>query len=230
MSYSRGRTFFMSFFCLCFGLSSAPFVFSMFSKVPLSLPLEKAFWKNSNLFQQHALNGIFIGGLNYGKWCSDIRTSTLRVSDQYWKALPWTSINFRISWDDNRFSGNDIESSQRESPLRTESIQGNARKRECNSKGIKQNNKKVKKLINLSHLYRGKNYNFGRSMEKTVMMERNFESVKQKIFNFFPISNNNGVRSFITKVGSELPKSNNRTYMFRGRTRVSHYCFVAQGS
>ena len=130
MSYSRGKTFLMSFFCLCFGLSSALFVFSMFLKVPLSLPLEKAFWKNSNLFQQHALNGILIGGLNDGKWCSDIRISTLRVSDQYWKVLPWTSINFRISWDDNRFYGNGIESSQRESPLRTELIQGNARKRE----------------------------------------------------------------------------------------------------
>ena len=59
--------------------------------------LEKAQCKNNNLRQRHATNDIFIRGLVDGKRCTDIHTSTLRVSDQYQKFVTRANIGFRIS-------------------------------------------------------------------------------------------------------------------------------------
>ena len=50
------------FCCLCLGFSPAILVFTKLLKVPIPL-LEKAQFKNNNLPQQHATNGIFIRGL-----------------------------------------------------------------------------------------------------------------------------------------------------------------------
>ena len=59
--------------------------------------LEKAQCKNNNLPQRHATNDIFIRGLVDGKRCTDIHTSTLRVSDQYQKFVTRANTGFRIS-------------------------------------------------------------------------------------------------------------------------------------
>ena len=98
----------------------------------LYLSLEKAQYKNNNLPRGHAPNGIFIRGLVDGKRYTDIHTSTLRVSDQYQKVLPRANIDFRISWGNSRFWGNDFEHFQGETSQSTESLSGNPRKRESN--------------------------------------------------------------------------------------------------
>ena len=74
--------------------------------------LEKAQCKNDNLPWQHPPNGIFIRGLADNKRYTNIYTSKLRVSDQYQNILPAANIDFKISWDDSRFWGNDFELSQ----------------------------------------------------------------------------------------------------------------------
>ena len=102
------------------------------------LSLEKVLCKNNNLPRRHASNGIFIRGFVDGKRCTDIHTSTLRVSDQYQKVISRANINFRISRGDSRFWENYFEPPQGKTPQRTESLPGNPRKEESNRQGTKQ--------------------------------------------------------------------------------------------
>ena len=169
--------------------------------------------KNNNLPRGHATNGIFIRGLVDGKRYTDIHTSTLRVSDQYQKVLPRANINFRISRGDSRFWGNDFELSQGKTPQSAESLPGNqeARKGESNSQWTKHTDWEViihsnstpsstsplspsststDSEINLSQLFQGESGNFGGSKERTVMVERKFNSLQRETAdNFFPTTN-----------------------------------------
>ena len=83
--------------------------------------------------------------------------------------------------------------------------------------------------INLSQLFQGEINNFG-GEEGTVMVERKFDSLQREMFNFSLTSNNNKLICFITKLGSEFLRSDNREAMFCGGTKVSHKCLRAQGS
>ena len=83
--------------------------------------------------------------------------------------------------------------------------------------------------INLSQLFQGETNNFG-GEERTVMVERKFDSLQREMFNFFLTSNNNKLICFITKLGSEFLRSDNREAMFCEGTKVSHKCLGAQGS
>ena len=176
------------FCCLCFRLSPAPLVFTKLLKVP-SLSLEKTQCKNNNSPRQHATNGIFIRGLFDGKRYTYIHTLTLRFSDQYQKVLPRANIDFRISRGDSRFWGNDFEPSQGKTPQSTESFPGNPRKWESNSHIIHSNSSpsstpplsssstSTDSEINLSQLFQGESGNFGGSKERTVMVEKKFNSL-----------------------------------------------------
>ena len=199
-------------------------------KIPY-LSLEKAQCKNNNLPLRHATNGIFIRGLVEGKRYTDIHTSTLRVSDQYQKVLPRANIDFRIYRGDSIFSGNNFGPSQGKTPQSTESLPGNPRKWESNSQGTKQTDWEViihsnsspsstpplsssststDSEINLSQLFRGESGNFGGGKERTVMVERKFNSLQREIFNFFPTTNNNKLRCITTRLGSELSRTDSR--------------------
>ena len=212
------------------------------------LPLLQAFSSSSGFY---ATNGIFIRRLVDGKRYTDIHTSTIRVSDQYQKVLPRANIDFRISRGDSRFWGNDFEPSQGKTPQSTESLPGNPRKWESNSQGTKQTDWEViihsnsspsgtpplspsstsaDSEINLSQLFRGESGNFGGGKERTVMVERKFNSLQREIFNFFPTTNNNKLRCITTGLGSELSRTDNRRAMVHGGTQVSHKCLGAQGS
>ena len=110
--------------------------YGFYKAIKSSYPsLEKTQCKNNNLPQLHATNGIFIRGLADGKRYTDIRTSTIRFSDQHQKVLPRADINFRIYRGDTRFWGNDFEPSQGKTPQSIESLPGNSRKWESNSQG-----------------------------------------------------------------------------------------------
>ena len=219
-------------------------------KIPY-LSLEKAQCKNNNLPLRHATNGIFIRGLVEGKRYTDIHTSTLRVSDQYQKVLPRANIDFRIYRGDSIFWGNNFGPSQGKTPQSTESLPGNPRKWESNSQGTKQTDWEViihsnsspsstpplsssststDSEINLSQLFRGESGNFGGGKERTVMVERKFNSLQREIFNFFPTTNNNKLRCITTRLGSELSRTDNRGSMVHRGTKVSHKCLGAQGS
>ena len=62
------------------------------------------------------------------------------------------------------------------------------------------------------------------------MVEKKFNSLQRKIFNFFPIANNNKLRCITTRLGSELSRTDNRGAMVHGGTKVSHKCLGAQAS
>ena len=62
------------------------------------------------------------------------------------------------------------------------------------------------------------------------MVERKFNSLQQEIFNFSPNTNNNKLRCIMTRLWSELSRTDNREAMVRGGTKVSHKCLGAQGS
>ena len=153
------------------------------------LSLQKTQCKNNNSPRQHAINGIFIRGLFDGKRYTDIHTSTLRFSDQYQKVLPRANIDFRISRGDSRFWGNDCEPSQGKTPQSTESFLGNPRKWESNSHIIHSNSSpsstpplsssstSTDSEINLSQLFQGEGGNFGGGKERTVMVEKKFNSL-----------------------------------------------------
>ena len=83
--------------------------------------------------------------------------------------------------------------------------------------------------INLSQLFQGETNNFG-GEERTVMVERKFDSLQREMFNFSLTSNNNKLICFITKLGSEFLRSDNREAMFCEGRKVSHKCLGAQGS
>ena len=135
MSDSSGKAFYTSFVVFASGFLQLLWFLQSYRSPYISL--EKAQFKNNNLPRRHDTNGIFIRGLFDGKRYTDIRTSTLRISDQYQKVLPRANIDFRISRGDSRFWGNDFESSQGETPQSTESFPGNSRKGESNSQGTK---------------------------------------------------------------------------------------------
>ena len=109
------------FFCY-FGLFSALLVFKKLIENSY-LSLEKPHCKNNHLPQRYALNSIFIRGLSDGKAYTDIYLSTLKLFVQYQEVLP--RVKIRISRNNSRFCGNDIELSERESSKSTESMQGN---------------------------------------------------------------------------------------------------------
>ena len=234
------KGFLYEFCCLCFGLSPAPLVFTKLLKVPIFLSLEKTQCKNNNLPRQHTTNGIFIRGLVDGKRYTDIHISTLTFSDQYQKVLPRAIIDFRISRGDSRFRGSDFEPSQGKTPKSTESLPGNPRKWEINSQETKQTDWEViidsnsspsstpplsssststNLEINLSQLFRGESGHFGGGKERTVMVERKFNSLQPEIFNFFPTTNNNKLRCITTRLGSELSRTDNRGAMVQGGTK-----------
>ena len=106
---------------------SSPFGFYKIIKGPYLSP-KKAQCKNNNLPRRHATNGIISRGFVDGTRYTDIHASALRVSDQYEKVLPRVNIDFRISWGDSRFWGNDFELFQGETSQSTESLLGNPRK------------------------------------------------------------------------------------------------------
>ena len=85
-------------------------------------------------------------------------------------------------------------------------------------------------ISDLSQLIRGESGNFGGGKERTVMVERKRNSSQREIFNFSPTTNNNKLRCIITRLGSELSRTDNRGPMVHGGTKVSHKCLVAQGS
>ena len=217
----------------------------------LYLSLEKAHSKNSNLPRRHATNGVFIRGLVDGNRYTDIHTSTHTVSNQYQKVLPRANADFRISRGDSRFWGNDLEPSQGKTPQSTESLRGNPRNRESNSQGTKQPDWEViihsnsnpsstpplfsssistDSEINLSEFFRGKSGNFDKGKERTVMMERKFNSLQGEIFSFSPTANNNKLRCIITRLGSELSRPDNRGAMVHEGTKVSYKSLGAQVS
>ena len=132
MSDSSEKAFYTSFVVFASGFLQILWFF----KVPISL--ENAQCKNNNLPRRHAPNGIFIRVLLDGKRYNGIYTSTLTVSNQYYKVLPRANIDFRISRSDSTFWRNDFEPSQGETPESTESLLGNPRKGESNSQGTKQ--------------------------------------------------------------------------------------------
>ena len=154
-----------------------------------------------------------------------------------------------MSWGDSRFWGNDFEPCQGETPQSTASLPGNPRKRESNSQGTKQTNweviiynnnsppstpplssssKSKDSETNLSQIVRRKSDNFGGGNETTVMVERKFNSLRRKIFNFSPTSNNNKLRYIITRLVSKLSRSDNKGAMVDGGTKVSHKSLGSQ--
>ena len=84
--------------------------------------------------------------------------------------------------------------------------------------------------INLSEFFRGKSGNFDEGKERTVMMERKFNSLQGEIFSFSPTANNNKLRCIITRLGSELSRPDNRGAMVHEGTKVSYKSLGAQVS
>ena len=149
------------------------------------------------------------------------------VSDQYQKALSKTNIDFRISRDGSTFWVNDSEPSQRESPQSAKSIPEILEKEKVT---VRELNKLTGRLsstaiavlpatlhychiqhqpiqVNLSQLL----WLFhGGGKERTIMVERKFDSVQREIFNFSATSNNNKLRCIITRLGSELSNQDTR--------------------
>ena len=74
----------------------------------------------------------------------------------------------------------------------------------------------------MSQVFRREGDNFGGGKEKTVMVERKFDSLQREIFNFSPTSNIIKVRCIITRLGSELSRPGNSGAMVHGETKVSH--------
>ena len=105
---------------------------------------------------------------------------------------------------------------------------GNPRKWESNSLGTKQIDREViihtnsspsgtpplsssstsaDSEINLSKLFRRESGNFGGGKERTVMVERKFNSLQREILDFFPTANNNKLRCITTGLGSDLSQT-----------------------
>ena len=250
MSDSIGKVFYTSFNAFALSFIQLLWFLQSYYK-SLSLSLEKAQCENNNLPPRHATNSIFIRGFVDDKRYTDIHTSGLRVSDQYQKVLPRPNIDFRISRGDNKFWGNDFDSFQGETSQSKESWPGNPRKGESNRQRTKQVDWEViihsnsspssspplssiststDSEINLSQLFRGESGNLGGGKERTVMMEKKFNSLQREIFNFSPIANNNTLRFIITRLGRELSQPDNRGAVVRGGKRVFQKCLGAQGS
>ena len=64
--------------------------------------------------------------------------------------------------------------------------------------------------MNLSQFFRGESDNFGGGKERTVRVERKFDSLQLAIFNFSPNSNNKKLRSINKRLGIELSRADNR--------------------
>ena len=107
MSDSNGKALNASFFAFASSFLQLLWSLQSYSK-SLSLSLERALCKNSDLSWQHAPNGIFFRGLVDGKGYTDIHSSKFRVFDRYQKGLPRANVNFRIFRSDSRFCGNFI--------------------------------------------------------------------------------------------------------------------------
>ena len=66
--------------------------------------------------------------------------------------------------------------------------------------------------------------------KELLWWKEDLNSLQREIFNFSPTANNNKLRCIITRLGSELSRTDNRGAMIHGGTKVSHKCLGAQGS
>ena len=203
--------------------------------------LEKPQYKNDNLPRRHAPNGTLEDLL--------MARDTLIFILQHLGFL----INIKKSYLEPtstlEFLGVIVDSGKRETPQSTESLPGHPRKRESNSQGTKQTDWEViihsnsspsstppllssstspDSEINLSQLFRGESVNFGGDKERTVMVERKFDSLQREIFNFSPTLNNNKLRCIITRLGSKLSRPDNSGAMVHGGSQLRPNTYQGQ--